>query len=761
MLEKDEACRRCTQKGIECVRRKKDLQSLLDEQNDWRTDMEKEMQALRFSLDQVSTTLSQLVRQQTVHQEPPRKRPAVQATNQQNAADDSELASEGLLGLAGQWTATDQIPSSRHGHNIIPALRPGSDMNKGDSLAESNILDSPEHSESPGLMSSSIRGDVLQQDFITLDEAVELFYLYFRILDPHICHLIGTIHGIQDLPEKVDSYEGSANSPLRRMILLAIEKMRSSSKLLFVSILCVSALHMKQTSNNHHLFPSLYREFIRLAAIQAFSRHQTLDDIRALVIGSFWLNDVSWTLVGTAVRIVTERHMHESYAHWVPSAPLLRRKRQDQSLPSGRSVSDTAGHSPNKTDSPLRIAYEEARLYYLIYIADHQSSIPYRRPPMTRQHEVIRRAVEWLNNCTWAENRSDTRLVALVKMWEILHDAIDEIGSDLHASLDELGLAFHARFQGQIEAWYQTWSREFSVVDIFEKNDINRQRLYAELFLHSMAFRTDRNALPVFFSAQVMKEMMGESNSSVNHACFQADRRRVIAENAVESAHRILEVLAADVAHLSVLIGSTSYSHTMTTFAIVLLVKALRQFGNEENSHHLRGADLRSVLRSVDPALRALVTGAQCVAKENMLVNIIAGAKQSIEQIRAAYTSIHREPYFSTPQYQSKMEQSQKQSSFGPTSRPKTPHAIQTQHFPTWTPPVRASPINVNAFDASNLEQQQFRQEELGGINSLESFDLLSGQIPLSGIDLFEDTTLGAGVEVSDLSSMFTAAMSP
>ena len=758
MHENDEACRRCIQKGIECVRRKKDLQSLLDEQSDWRTDMEREMRALRSSLDQVSTTLAQLARQRPAPEEPPRKRQAVQAENIRNAPDDSDLATEGLLGLAGQWPTPSQ-GSSRIERNIVNEPRSRADISLNNPLAEPTLLTSPERSESPGVTSSSIRGDVLHQGILTLDEAVELFYLYFRMLDPHICHLIGPIHGIQDLPEKDSTYGLVVSSPLQRMLLLAIESVRNSSKLLFVSILCVSALHMKQNSNNHHLFPSLYREFIRLAAIQAFSRHQTLDDIRALVVGSFWLNDVSWTLVGTAVRIVTERHMHESYSHWVPSAPLLRRKRQNQSIPSGRSASDTTGRTPpNKNDSPMHIAYEEARLYYLIYIADHPSSIPYRRPPMTRQHEVVRRAVEWLNNCPWAENRSDTRLVALVKMWEILHDAIDEIGSDLHAPPDELGLAFHARFQGQIEAWYQTWSREFSVVDTYEKNDINRQRLYAELFLHSMAFRTDKNALPVFFPAQVTNEMMGESNSAVKHACFQADRRRVIAENAVDSAHRILELLGADMAHLDILTGSTSYSHTMTTFAIVLLVKALKQFGNEENPHHLRGADLRSVLRSIDPALRALVMGAQCVAKENMLVNITAGAKQSIEQIRVAYASLLPESHVPISQPHRRMEYYQRQPPLDPIPRLSTPRVIQAQNLPAWTPPIRTPPVNVQSSGAPNSEQQQ---QELGAINSLEGFDLLSGQIPLSGIDLFQDTTLGTGVDVSDLSSMFAAATSP
>lgn len=716
----------------------------MDEQQSWKEDMEQEIHTLRHSLDQVNTVLERLVEQQAA--EPPRKRAALEASQpdpEQEALDDSEIVTQGLLGLAGHINETSRVPTTSV-QNSRRTDTPHRNLHFMDAPPEPPMP--PVRGETPDEGSSATRTDLLNNGTVTLAQAVDFFYFYFRVLDPHICHLVAPLHGVSELPER--PLAGTPlSSSVQRVILHAIESVRGSSNLLFVAILCVAALHMRRNSPEDALYPILYREYIRLTAMQAFSRHQTLDDIRALVIGSFWFNDVSWTLVGTAVRIVTERHMHESYARWVPSAPLLRRKRQDTSLPSVRTSSE-AGRTPpaGRDGSQAHIAYEEARLYYLIYIADHQSSIPYRRPPMTRQHEVIRRAVEWLSNCPWAENRSDTRLVALVKMWEILHDAIDEIGSDLHAPLDELGLAFHARFQSQVEAWHQTWSREFMAVDVFERCDMNRQRLYAELFLHSMAFRADKDTAPVLFSSQVTQEMMGESNSAVKHACFQAERRRVISENAVDAAHQILQLLAADVVRMDTLVGSTSYSHTMTTFAIVLLVKALKQFGNEEDGRFLRGADLRAILRSVDPALRTLVAAAQCVAKEHMLVNITAGAKQSIEQIRAAFTSMHPEGYFAPfPGNHRTPVQSVREST---VLRDSSRRSLVAE---AWTTPARAHRTPVPTFET------HVHDEWVNALDSLENFDLLSGPAPLSGVDLFNGTSLQAGVDVSDLSSMFAA----
>jgi len=44
-----------------------------------------------------------------------------------------------------------------------------------------------------------------------------------------------------------------------------------------------------------------YQNFVHLASSRMFSKKNSHDDIRALCIGAFWLNDISWTLVGTGM----------------------------------------------------------------------------------------------------------------------------------------------------------------------------------------------------------------------------------------------------------------------------------------------------------------------------------------------------------------------------------------------------------------------------------------------------------------------------
>ncbi|WFD00955.1 hypothetical protein MYAM1_003711 [Malassezia yamatoensis] len=379
---------------------------------------------------------------------------------------------------------------------------------------------------------------------------------------------------------------------------------------------------------------------------------------------------------------------------------------------------------------------------------------------MTRQHEGIRRAIEWLNECPWANNQGDTRLVALVNMWEILHDAIDEIGSDSRTPLDELGLAYHARFQAKIEVWHNTWSLEFSNPNTYERCELDRQRLYAELFLHSLAFRADQGTLPILFPAQVTYQLAGKSSSVFQHVCFQADQRRIIAENAIRSSHAILELLANSKAPVSKLVGQTSYSHTMTTFAIVLLMKALKQFGDQAEQCHLRGSDLRSVLRSIDPAFQALVAGAECVADENILVSISTATKQSIDQL-----------YNTIPSERQDLR-SRQTHGYDNASVFNTHHSSRSSPFMASYPApdlnthkgqsLPSFPIHSSAQD-QQMQGQRSQATPLDGLNrespflslgSLDGFDLLSGQIPLSGIGLFQDTALDTDFDISGATSM-------
>lgn len=97
-----------------------------------------------------------------------------------------------------------------------------------------------------------------------------------------------------------------------------LTSVRRSSSMLSAAILAVTALHMP---TKERTFDTCYTEFAKLASESMLGNHHTMDDIRALCIGAFWLADVSWKLSGYAVRIATERNLHQFYRKAIQGSP--------------------------------------------------------------------------------------------------------------------------------------------------------------------------------------------------------------------------------------------------------------------------------------------------------------------------------------------------------------------------------------------------------------------------------------------------------
>jgi hypothetical protein len=127
--------------------------------------------------------------------------------------------------------------------------------------------------------------DFVSRGAVELHEAEELFDHFDRVLNRYLWDGILLVH--KDLTA-----------------------LRNSSSMLSAAILAVTALHLP---NKERTFDTCYTEFAKLASESMLDRHHTLDDLRALCIGAFWLADVSWKLSGYAVRIATERNLHQAY----------------------------------------------------------------------------------------------------------------------------------------------------------------------------------------------------------------------------------------------------------------------------------------------------------------------------------------------------------------------------------------------------------------------------------------------------------------
>lgn len=149
---------------------------------------------------------------------------------------------------------------------------------------------------SPGYQDAPDRAlvtDFISRGVVDLQEAEELFQCFDEVLNRYLWDGIALVH--KDLAS-----------------------VRNSSSMLSAAILAVTALHMP---NKERTFDTCYTEFAKLASGSMLDRHHTLDDLRGLCIAAFWLADVSWKLSGYAVRIATERNLHQCFRKATQGSP--------------------------------------------------------------------------------------------------------------------------------------------------------------------------------------------------------------------------------------------------------------------------------------------------------------------------------------------------------------------------------------------------------------------------------------------------------
>lgn len=194
---------------------------------------------------------------------------------------------------------------------------------------------------------------------------------------------------------------------------------RASSALLTAAILAVTALHAQDEGR---AFDTCYPIFIELVGQAMFDRYHTLDDVRGLCIGAFWLSDLSWKLSGLAVRIATELNLHQF------CAKALR-------------------------DGPQYI--EEARLWYLLYVCDHHFSIAYGRPPVINENSTITCHEDFLQLQGITE--ADFRLHSQVGVFIILSRVFHTFGSDRSRMIASDEFEILRRFDVELGHWRNHW----------------------------------------------------------------------------------------------------------------------------------------------------------------------------------------------------------------------------------------------------------------------------------------------------------------
>lgn len=245
--------------------------------------------------------------------------------------------------------------------------------------------------------------DFISRGIISIHEAEELFAYFSRTMNQLLWGGIILVH--RDLTS-----------------------VRRASTLLSAAVLTVAALHIP---NRTATLTRCYGEYVTLVSNMSLARSHTLDDIRGLCIGAFWLPELSWKLSGHAVRIATEMGLHQSYQK-------LMRGHRDQ--------------------------YERAQLWYLLYVCDHHFSIAYGRPPVIHEDVAIKNYETFLQSPLVIPG--DIRLMAQVALFMILTEAYRIFGSDTERALTEEDFGQLRVYNVAVDQWRLLWQPRSGVFDL-------------------------------------------------------------------------------------------------------------------------------------------------------------------------------------------------------------------------------------------------------------------------------------------------------
>ncbi|QQK47837.1 Fungal specific transcription factor, putative [Penicillium digitatum] len=334
--------------------------------------------------------------------------------------------------------------------------------------------------------------DLISRGVVDIQEAEELFYQFDQVLNRYLWD--GALLAHKDLAS-----------------------VRRSSSMLSAAILAVTALHMP---TKERTFDTCYTEFARLASESMLGHHHTLDDIRALCIGAFWLADVSWKLSGYAVRIATERNLHQFFRKATQGSPEH---------------------------------MEQARLWYLLYTLEHHFSIAYGRPPMIHEDASITQHNVFTQNPHISQG--DLRLHSQVDLFIILTRIYFAFGPDVDLEVPESDFPKIDRYDVDIGDWKSAWLPRLAgsrYVGAYPYKAVYMHYHFSRLQLNSVALRTYH------------------SSTSSGQMSFERKKRANIA---VESAVATLQVCLDERDIQLALVGVPLYLHSMITFAAVFLLK--------------------------------------------------------------------------------------------------------------------------------------------------------------------------------------------
>ncbi|KAJ4374199.1 hypothetical protein N0V83_002940 [Neocucurbitaria cava] len=348
--------------------------------------------------------------------------------------------------------------------------------------------------------SKSVEEDFIAQGIVSVTEAGELFKRYMQ--DIRLYLWAGVLFPYDSL-----------------------EAVRRHSTLLTAAVLTISALH---TPGRDEALQRCYNIFVSLTYSACLARPHNLDDIRALALAAFYLSNLSWKLSGLAVRSAVEMNLHQSFQK------LMR------------------GHEEQR---------DNTRLWYALYVCEHQFSIAYGRPPIINEDVSIKNIERFLESPKTSPG--DIRLAAQVTLFKILTEAYNAYGSDPEQPLTEPDFQQLRLFNFSIEQWRLAWqTRSVDSVPIgsYPSKGVVLYYHFARFQLNSLALR----ALP--------------APSAATSESLSYDRREA-ANIAISAATSTLTLIFEEPDLRKAMTAVPIFTHTMVAFSATFLLKMAKTWG--------------------------------------------------------------------------------------------------------------------------------------------------------------------------------------
>ncbi len=251
MRESQPPCTRCKKRGLPCTVNKS-LQMILESDSVWKNQVNRKIRNLESAIEKLAgnASMPDLLDAEDDEEEddPSEPQDALPTSNLSPQIDKHKPHNFEII-------MDDHGPAAIPGSIVSPVIMPGVEPNRAE--------------------------DIITKGVLTVEQAQTYLAAYQDRLDHFLYRIIG------------DRRE--------------LHQIRAGSPLLLAAICAVGALHVASSD-----FEKCYQVFVSTAAAQTFSRRNTMDDVRGLCVGAFWLSSISWTCIGIAVRISTEIGLHRS-----------------------------------------------------------------------------------------------------------------------------------------------------------------------------------------------------------------------------------------------------------------------------------------------------------------------------------------------------------------------------------------------------------------------------------------------------------------